>query len=366
MSVFDIHLKLQPSAAFVGILAELNERFSDWTDGSYDWANQTVDFLHAQTALPKFDDSLYQTPLSKGALNDLLQVTLAMLSGNYLPIRDYLKPLHYAFVIGYPRSGGSYLTKELLRTVGLDHTHVSETLAHDGFPEMRQSWFDWAGNRPYYHLQESIFQIAEFLVISNYYYRTKTQPRPDGRWLVPKKMHMLVYWAESLKMLLGQDRADYLVTLRHPVPTAISCYEKSGGLPDDGLFPAVKPRSAIERWVLRDLMQLGYPVDEIQAMSYFDAVVVSWTDYYTRMATSGLFRGDRKEIRIIPYGQQALEGVVADYRAEQESPEAPEPFATHDKAKAHKDWVTKGNAAVKAVAGSWKALGLPFPVLTQT
>src|SRR5699024_4289739 len=97
------------------------------------------------------------------------------------------------------------------------------------------------------------------------------------RWLVPKKMHMLVHWAESMKMLLGQNRADYLVTIRHPLPTCISVYEKSGGLPDNGLFPAVQPRSAIEHWILRDLMHLGHSHDELKAMDYFDAVRISWT-----------------------------------------------------------------------------------------
>lgn len=366
MSVFEIQLKLQPSPAFVGILAELNERFADWTDGSYDWANQTVDFLHAPAAVPSFDESLYRTPLSRRALNDLLQVTLALLAGQYGAIRRYLAPLHYAFVIGYPRSGGSYLTKELLRTVGLDHTRVSEALAHDGFPELRETWFDAVGNRPYYFLQESIFQVAEFLVISGLYYRRKTQAQSDGRWLVPKKMHRMVYWAGSLKMLLGQGRADYLVTVRHPLPSCISAWEKSGGLPPDGLFPAAQPRSAIEHWVLRDLVRLGYPLEQIRAMPYFDAVRVSWTDYYTRMASSGLFLGDRKEVRILPYGRSALEEVVADYRSGRADAAAPEPFATYHKADGHPEWIAAGDAAVQAVAGAWSALGLSFPPLTLT
>lgn len=364
MSTFEIRLKFQPSPAFVGILAELNERFPDWTTGSYDWANQTTDFLHQPEALPQFDESLFQTPLSRAALNDLLQLSIAMLSGDYLPVREYLRPLHHVFVIGYPRTGGSYLTKELLRTAGLDHKRVSEALAHDGFPELRVNWYDWAGDRPYYHLQESIFQIAEYLVISNFYFRTRTQPQSDGRWLVPKKMHMLVYWASSLKMLFGQGRADYLVTVRHPVPVCVSVYEKSGGYPADGRFPAANPRSAIERWVVRDLLQLGHSPDELQNMGYFEAVLRSWTDYYSRMATSGLFLGDRREIRLLPYGEETLEGIVREYRQGAGSELAPEMFATHGKAGEHSAWIAEADAAVKAVAENWQALGLHFPALS--
>ncbi len=362
---FDIHLRFQPSPAFIGVLAELNERFSEWTDGTYDWANQTVDFLHGTAPLPEFDESLFETTLSRRAVNDLLQMAVALLSGNYPPVRDYLQETRFAFVIGYPRSGGSYLTKELLRTVDLDHTRVSEALAHDGFPELRDTWYDWLGNRPYFHLQEAIFQTAEFLVIANLYFRSKTKPLPDGRWLAPKKFHKLVSWAGSFKMLLGQGRADYLVTLRHPVPTCISIYEKSGGPPDDGRYPAYAPRSAIERWVLDDLMHLGFSQEEVAEMDYFDAVLASWTQFYTRMATSGLFLGDREEIRVIRYGQAELEAVVQDYRRQADSDHPIEPFLVHDKAQRHSEWQTRGDAAVESLTSIWATLGLKLPLLTH-
>ncbi|MDA8361483.1 MAG: hypothetical protein M0Z44_05740 [Gammaproteobacteria bacterium] len=362
---FDIKLRFQPSASFIGILAELNERYAEWTDGSYDWADQTKDFLHAFGPLPAFDEKLYQTPLSRRAVNDLLQMAIALLSGNYPAVRNYLKETHFAFVIGYPRSGGSYLTKELLRTIGLDHTRVSEALAHDGFPELRETWYDWAGNRPYFHLREAIFQVAEFLVIANLYFRRKSTPREAGIWLIPKKMHKMVSWAGSFKMLLGQGRADYLVTVRHPLPTAISIYEKSGGFPADGRFPAQAPRSAIERWILNDLMYLGFPLPDLAGMDYFEAVATSWTSFYTRMAGSGLFLGNRNEIRLVPYDKAGLEGVVADYRRRYGDPAAvPEPFHVHDKAGQHPGWQPRGDAAVEAVTGQWAALGLHFPVLS--
>ena len=362
---FDINLRFQPSQAFVGILAELNERYSDWTDGSYDWANQTVDFLHASAPLPQFDEALFQTPLSRRAVNDLLQIAVAIMAGNYPLVRDYLKYMHFAFVIGYPRTGGSYLTKELLRTVGFDHTRVSEALAHDGFPELRDTWYDWNGSRPYFHLQEAIFQVAEFLVIANLYFQLKSRQQPDGTWLAPKKMHKMVSWAGSFKMLLGQGQADYLVSLRHPLPTAISVAEKSGGLPEDGRFPALVPRSAIERWVQTDLMHLGYSMEELTGMDYFEAVFVSWTQFYTRMATSGLFLGDRGEIRIVPYGKEALEGVVREYRERYGDPQtAPEPFHIHDKAQHCPQWQERGDAAVAAVSAVWSGLGLHFPELS--
>ncbi len=360
-----IHLRFRPSVAFLGILAEMNAQFSDWTDGSYDWADQTVDFLHSKKPLPDFGEAFLRTPLSQRALRDLLQLAIALLSGEYLAVRNYLQHSHFVLVIGYPRSGGSYLTKELLRTIGLDHTRVSEALAHDGFPQMRDHWYIPNGPQPYFHLQDAVFQVAEFLVIAHLYYRHKSVCQPNGTWLIPKKMHKLVYWAGSFKMLLGKGAADYLVTVRHPVPTAVSIYEKSGGLPSDGLFPAAKPRSAIELWVRDDLVWIGYSLDEIARMKYFRAVEISWTAFYTRMASSGLFLGDRDEIRFIPYGREALEGVVNQYRTHYGSQRPAESFFIHDKSgTVPPECLIEGDAAVASVRALWRSLGLVFPSLS--
>lgn len=362
---FNINLTFQPSQWFLGVLAEINEKYADWTDGSYDWADQTTDFLHNPMPLPAFDETLFKTPLSQRAVNDLLNMAVAIMAGNYPLVRHYLKHMRFAFVIGYPRSGGSYLTKELLQTLNLDHTRVSEALAHDGFPELREIWYDWNGNRPYYHLQDAIFQTAEFLVIANLYYQIKTKPQANGTWLAPKKMHKIINWAGSFKMLLGQGNSDYLVTIRNPLPTAISIYEKSGGLPGDRLFPAQHPRSAIERWILTDLMLLGFSMQQIAGMEYFDAVQVSWSNFYARMATSGLFLGDRDEIRLIAYGKPQLEGVIAQYRQryglDGAKTIAPEAVLVHDKANAFREWQTRANIATNAMTALWASLGLTLP-----
>jgi len=362
---FNISLKFQPSQWFIGILAELNEQYANWTDGSYDWAAQTTDFLHNATPLPAFDEALFKTPLSQRAVNDLLHVAVALMAGDYQLVRNYMQAIRFAFVIGYPRSGGSYLTKELLRSIGLDHTRVSEALAHDGFPELREIWYDWNGDRPYFHLQDSVFQAAEFLVISNLWYQKKTQRHPHGHWFAPKKMHKLVNWGGSFKMLLGAGKADYLVTIRDPLPTAISIYEKSGGLPEDRLFPVKASRSAIERWIVTDLMLLGYAAEEIAEMPYFDAVQVSWSNFHARLATSGLFLGDRSEIRLLAYGQEVLEETSREYRAQNLRTEPAEPVLIHDKAAEHPDWAARSLIAVEAMTQLWRSLGLTFPVLSQ-
>ena len=359
-----LNLDLTPSPWFVGILAELNQRFSDWSDGAYDWADQTTDFLHAPSALPAFDDSIFETPLSRQAVTDLLQVTLAIVGGDHESVRRYLEPVRFAFVIGYPRSGGSYLTKEILRTIGLDHTKVSEALAHDGFPEVGDIWFPTDIGAKSFYMQDTIFQIAEFLVISRYYYMLRTRKHPHGYWLAPKKFHKIVNWAGSLKYLIGPGQAEYLVTVRNPLPTAISIYEKSGGFPPGGLFPVEASRSAIERWVVKDLVMIGHSLAEVARMDYFVAVERSWSSYYARLATSGLFLGLRDEPKVIGYEATALEGVVEVFRANQFSRTSVEPFLLHDKSSEHPQWAERAGATVETMRRLWEGYGLSFPALS--
>ena len=61
-------------------------------------------------------------------------------------------------------------------------------------------------------------------MLAQLYYQRNTGRQKDGFWLAPKKMHKILAWAGSFKMLLGQGRADYLATVRHPVPACISIY----------------------------------------------------------------------------------------------------------------------------------------------
>lgn len=361
MSAVDIKLRFQPSAAFLRLLAELNERAADGAAGGHDAVAWSVDARHGAAL---FDPSLFATPLSRQIVTDLVQVATALMTGDYPLVRRYTQALRFAFVIGYPHSGGRYLTSELLRTLGLDPASMCTALAGDGFPELRDLWYDWNGDRPRFHLQDAIFQTAEFLVIAKHYYQRNTVRHPHGYWLAPKQLQQLVNWGGSFKMLLGEGRADYLVTVRHPLPTAVAIFEESGGLPADRLFPARQPRSAMERWILADLKTLGYAIDQVASMDYCHAVQVSWSQFYARMATSGLFLGVREELRAIAYGSAALESVVREYRARHLNATAPAPLLIQDQAGHYPDWQAHAATAVEAMTALWASLGLTFPALT--
>lgn len=359
-----INININPSGSFVGVLAELNGVYSGWSDGSYDWAAQTTDFLANLPALPTFDESLFKTELSQRALNDVVQITLAMIRGDYGFIRNYLAKLKFVFIIGYPRTGGSYLTKAIVKVTGLDHKNVPEPLAHDSYPNIMDSWHRDDCGQPLSYFYESFFQLAEFLVLSNIYWQHKTKIRKKQTFLATKKIHKAVYAGQGFKTLFTPGQADYLLTIRNPLPIAISIYEKSGGLPEGGKFPARQPRSFIEVVIVRDLLAMGYSEDEIAALDYYQAVEKSWVRFYSTMATSGLFCGEKNGVRIIPYDKNALMQTVKSYYDEYGVTGAPEDVYIHDKSDKHEGWKQQADEAVSTMKQFWSGLGLAFPDLT--
>ncbi|MHB1567505.1 MAG: hypothetical protein ACYCXG_12485 [Acidiferrobacter sp.] len=331
MSHVRIVLEFDFSPAFLGLLGALNGYGGVDPDNPYDWADQTTDFLRGGSShLPPITAAGLETPLSRQVMQEAGAVYTAILGNDVQTVRGLLADVRFLFIVGYPRTGGSYLTKELLRALGLNHKTVPEDLAHDGYPDLSPHWFTAdVAPRTVKYLQNSLLQLAEFLVISKHWYRQTTQPLPDGRWLVPKKFHKVAYWGGNLRMLLAPNHAQYVVTVRHPVPTCLSVIEKSGGWErlHERRFPGPAARSTIEHWIARDLQRLGYDAKAQGAMDYFDAFLQSWRLYHEDLRVGGLWHGDSTCVRRAEYGKAVMEGLAGGWRRELGVADpTPEPF----------------------------------------
>jgi hypothetical protein len=361
----DINVKLRPSGEFIGVLAEMLGLYSGWVKEAPDWSAQLDDLIYDLPPLPNFGPELYEHPFSRKVFDDLLKVTLAIFGGDYQFVRDYLSDVHFVFVVGYPRTGGSFLTRELINTLGISHRTVSEGIAHDGFPHMHASWFYRNNTQKEFYLQDSIYRLAEFLVISRYYYKHRTMPLLDGKWVVPKKFHKAVNFGAALNLMLDRDRVDFLITCRHPLPTTVSVYEKSGGFPADGLFPAMQPRTAIECWIVEDLMALGYDQNKIAGMDYFTATKLSWMSYYSRLATSGIFTDATSNVSVMGYGKDTFEKCILEFSEKFRSKAGRDELRLNNNASRHPEWVLSADEANEAVASLWRTFGLPWPTLER-
>lgn len=277
------------------------------------------------------------------------QLFMALMTGDVEKIKDIQLKFHFINIIGVPRNGGSYLTKEAYRAIGYDPEKVPNVVAHDGFPEAGPFRFNKGTNSYITSLQT----MAEFLTMVEIFFG-KNKPH-TGKIIVPKKLLKGTYAGGFFQKILG-EAVENIFTVRHPVTSAISTYEKSGGIPDDGKF---KVRGNIEEWVRRDIVYTGRSNEEVFQMDYFDAYLRYWEFYHYNVATTGLSAS--RSTRICAYGADRMTELSAKWHARFESGLEPTEFKVFDKRDRHPEWIERAEPVVKRVAEVWERVGLEFP-----
>ncbi len=295
--------------------------------------------------------SVLAAPHGQRAIGRAYELLVALMTGNPELIKDLQLKFHFVNVIGVPRNGGSYLTKEIYRALGYHPDRVPNVIAHDGFPDAGPFRFERGVNSWMVSLQT----MAEYLTMVELYFG-RNRPH-SGKIVVPKKLTKGSYAGGFFHRILGQA-VENILTVRHPVTSCISTYEKSGGLPADGRFTV---RGNIEEWVRRDLAYTGCEPDEIRGLDYFDAYLRYWEQYHYYVATTGL--SANRAITVVAYGKERMEDLVRSFyfRFGHRNPQ-PETFEVFDHRARHPDWMRQAEPVVRRVAEVWATVGLPFPL----
>ena len=320
------------------------------------WGDQLSEELSAdqQEIVARAADNaqrVIEDPLGQRCVARSYELLVALLTGNLDAIRDIQLRFHFINIIGAPRNGGSYLTKEVYRSLGFEPENVPNVIAHDGFPEAGPFRFEKGVNS----WVSSLHTMAEFLCMVEVYFGER-KPH-TGKIIVPKKLTKGSYAGGFFHQILGES-VEHLITIRHPVAACISTYEKSGGFPDNGKHAV---RGNIEQWVVRDLMYTGLTEAEVMQMDYFDAYLRYWEQYHNYIASTGL--SANRHIRVVPYVRENLMDAALDfhYRFGNRNPE-PEPFQVFDKRDRHPEWIEKAEPVVQRVHDMWQGVGLSFPL----
>ncbi len=345
--------ELPVSPVFIDFLAH---RVDSRPFQDHQWHDQVSEQLNraqkdiARSA-PQDAGRVMSHPEGRKAVARSYELLLALLVGNPAALRELQMKFHFINVIGIPRNGGSYLTKELFRALGYDPTQVPNALAHDGFPEAAPFQLRPGTNTWLLSLQT----MAEYLVMVELFFADAS--RHSGKVVVPKKLTKGIYAGGFFHRVLG-EAVECIFTLRHPVSSCISTYEKSGGLPADGKFTV---RSNIEEWCRRDLVYTGLrPADVIQ-LDYFDAYLRYWEQYHIYVATTGL--SATRDLRVAAYGKERLENLAGSFHRRYESTAKITEFKVSDEnRKRHPDWIHKSERVIQRVAELWQRVGLPFPL----
>jgi hypothetical protein len=321
------------------------------------WADQLSEVLipteaeqRAQYA-QEVAEKVLQNPLGQKAIYRAYDLLAAITIGNLQKLKGLQERHRFICVVGCPRHGGSYLTKELFIALGHDPERVPNVIAHDGFPNITP----FALEERFNAYTAATQQMAEYLAMVEVYF---AQSRRDGEGftVVPKKATKAAYQGAFFNSVLG-PHTEYIFTLRHPVAACISTYEKSTGLTLDGRFDA---RGNIEEWAKRDLMWLGVSEGEVLRSDYFDLYLRYWEHYHYHLALSGF--AANKNRMIVAYGRNRLMAVAKKIHERFNSKTEPGDFKVFDKRARHLEWGAKSTAAIARVGQVWKSAGLAFPV----
>lgn len=294
-------------------------------------------------------ESVIAHPIGQRVIFRTYELFTALLTGDEAKLKAFHRRFRFILVVGCPRHGGTYLTKELFRVLGQDPKQVPNVIAHDGFPDAAPFAFG-AGYSGYTHM---LLQTAEYLAMVEAWYGDR--PAIEGKIIVPKKATKAAYQGGFFRTVFGED-AEYLITLRHPLAACISTYEKSGGLPADGLFTA---RSNIEVWAQRDLITTGTTQDQAQRMRYIDAYLGYWRYYHLQLAGTGLARDQKWQV--VAYGRDRLMQLAATLSQRFGVAGPVEDFQAERKLDRHADWIGAADVALHQIEAVWNAQGLPFP-----
>lgn len=264
----------------------------------------------------------------------------------------------FMLVVSAPRHGGSYLTKELYRAVGMDHRQLPATFAHDGYPDASLRWTkqDFGQNLPM--PKRTIQQTAEWLTMADWFFREA--PKREGLRTIPKKATKMIYAAPFFREVFGPS-AEWVVAVRHPAAACLSLVEKAGGMTNDGKFPQF-PRSAIEQYVLSSWADDGISAQDVARMDYFTAYLHYWMRYHQIMAVNGLFSGN-KRLRVLAYHPDQFESYLQEQHIRFGSGQQVEPMHVHSKTMQEvPHWVAQSQKALDGVAALWESYQVAFPM----
>ena len=274
----------------------------------------------------------------------------SLLSGDMAPLHELQSRFHFVNVIGIPRTGGSYLTAELYRALGMVPAQVPNALAHDSFPEAGPFQLQAGANSWVVTLKT----LAEYLIMVEVFFGGRHMH--GGKIVVPKKLTKAAYAGGLFHRVLGED-SEHIITVRHPVASCMSTYDKSGGLPADGRFAV---RSNIEEWCRRDLQDMGCSTDQLGRMDYFDAYLRYWEYYHLSLATTGL--PANRKVNVVAFSASSLRASAQSFHDRYGSELQAAEFHNSDKARRlHPEWIARSQPTIDRICAIWKSVGIRFP-----
>lgn len=180
------------------------------------------------------------------------------------------------FIIGMPRTGGTYVTKQAFKALGMDYKKMTFSLAHDAFPSVKPNPYQMDINE----YLRTCLDIACFIVMAEYEYTTKDNPFPT----FPKKSCNMLYHLGLFSHIF--PRAEYIFTHRDVGGIYGSIMDKRGSYKE--LDKKFNVSIVIDQFITELLISKNINNKAIFNSDYYSVFYEYYKHYHMTLLSSGL------------------------------------------------------------------------------
>lgn len=267
-------------------------------------------------------------------------VVFKTLLANPTAIQEYMDGKTFIFVTGAMRTGGTFLEQKLFHLFNLDLRDYSLHIIHDSMPSgsaiqnafkpAERNWF--------------LFELAQFLVWAKREFKDSD--------VIVKKRTSFELILPLLYSIFG-DQAEYIVTVRHPIPAGFSMARKTNYKVDSYDSP--------DWWKPFVFNNKAMSENEWENLNYIERFILYWQVCYEGVARNRYFN---QRLRVVTYDQDDYEGLLADLSKKHDGNGANLRDFNLIKRNYHKVWSDDVlNKAIDDVSTLWRLNGMQFPEL---
>ena len=270
-----------------GILPATSDPGSAWW-GAQDQEGVTPDAARFSLS-PEQTETLLQHHAVQTWLRQRRGIVQSLLTGDGWLLDTLRTRYRFLIIVSPPRTGGTYLTKNLYRALGVDPQHLPAYFAHDGFPHVP---LDGSGR------DESLAQFAEWLLMAQHFLPRKEGA--DGHAVVVLKTVKWVWDLATYVDLLG-DAAEWIWVDR-PEDDVFSSICEKAGKPIRKDQP-LQPKINIEQWIAEYEKAYGSDGESVTAWQAFQ-------QYYQGYRSRLLSQLPPAQTTRLSYQATAIEGYL--------------------------------------------------------
>ena len=204
------------------------------------------------------------------------------------PLRaiDYLHGKKIIFIAGAMRTGGTFLASKLFEVFEMRLEDFNLDMVHDTIPNFPKSFPNMVNELPHF-----LFELSQLIVWIKREFKNSH--------VAIKKRTSFEYYLPLLYTIFV-DNAEYILTIRHPVPSGFSMAKKKG--------LEVNSHSSPIWWYDLIESKKGLSGRKWDKLNCIERFAMYWQICYEAVATN---RNYKQKIKVVPYNKQSYQDLIS-------------------------------------------------------